>query len=306
MYPETKSRQKNNSIIPTIALLAGVFIVLVGVVLYLSTSGSPLSGKCIAVVNLQDEISTQSTPSSLFSSGKAGSEDIAKAISSINKRDEVSGVLLVVNSPGGSVVATREIYTAFKDLKKPKVVYMREVAASGGYYVSSAADYIFADPDTITGSIGVITTFTDLSGLLNKVGVNVTAVKSAEYKDIGSQTRSMTENESKLIKDLVLEVYSEFKNVVLENRKGKLDMTRFDNATDGRILSGRQAKSLGLIDQLGTKKDALNYAANLSGIDVTEPRVCEISTTPGDGGLLSIQSLIGSVSNRKIQIKFEQ
>ncbi|MEK6982373.1 MAG: signal peptide peptidase SppA [Candidatus Micrarchaeota archaeon] len=305
MYPETKSRQKGNSLIPTIALLIGVFVLLVGVVLFFSSASSSLSGKCVAVVNLDDEISIQSIPASLFSAGKPGSEDIANSISSLNKRDEISGVLLVVNSPGGSVVATREIYNSFKDLKKPKVVYMREVAASGGYYVSSAADYIFADPNTITGSIGVITTFTDLSGLLDKVGVNVTAVKSGEYKDIGSQSRSMSDNESKLIKDLILEVYSEFKGVVLENRKGKLDMARFDNATDGRILSGRQAKSLGLIDQLGTKKDALKYTANLSGIDANEPRVCQISTSSADEGLLSIKSLIGSISNRKLQIKFE-
>ena len=307
MYPEKKFKKPKDHfmLLATIAILVVGFVFLVALVLVFSSSSSSLTGKCVAVVNLNQEITVESTPPSLFFEGMPGSEEIAKKIEDINKRDDVGAVVLVVNSPGGSVVATREIYDSYKTLEKPKVAYFREVAASGAYYIASGSDYIISDPDAITGSIGVIATFSDLSGLFDKIGMNTTAVKSGLHKDIGSSSRPMTDEELGIIQALIDEVFDEFKTVVVENRKGTLNMVKFEEITDGRILSGRQAKSVGLVDALGNKKDAIKKAAELAGITEEEPRICDISLVEQEKGLFDLGALFPPLKNSKMQIKFQ-
>jgi len=282
-------------------VLVLAFIALI-VLFFLFNMFTPsIVGKCVAVVNLDSEIAVQGAPSSLFSAGSPGSEEIASSIEAIGNRDDVGAVLLVVNSPGGSVVATREIYDAVKNLDKPKVAYFREVAASGAYYVSTGTDYIVSDPDALTGSIGVITTVTDLSGLLDKLGVNVTEVKSGPHKDIGSSFRNMTPEEMEIMQGIVGEIYGEFRSVVLANRKGKIDMSKFDEITDGRILTGRQALKAGLVDAVGTKKDAIMKAAelgNISAQSASDVRLCPIQTGSQDQGLFSMDALIRTLTER--------
>ena len=288
--PET---HKRNVLFGTGLVLIAAFLLIILLFFAFSMFSTSLMGKCVAVVDIDVPLSVEGVPSTLFSSGVLGSEELANTIDGINARDDVGAVVFVFNSPGGSVVATREVYQSMEELEKPKVAYFREVAASGAYYIASGTDYIISDPDALTGSIGVIATFTEMSGLFEKIGVNVTSITSGEHKDIGSPYRVMSDDERQILQTVVDEVFSEFKSVVIENRKGALDLAKFEEVADGRILTGRQAVVVGLVDQVGTKKDAIIKAAQLSGMEaesIDDVRVCPISTSGEEGGLFSAEA----------------
>jgi protease-4 len=180
----------------------------------------------------------------------------------------VKVILVKVNSPGGGVVAADEIYRALlrarEEHNKPVVVYMGSVAASGGYYISCAADSIIASPGTITGSIGVIMTLPVIEGTLKKIGAEVEVVKSEEHKDITSPFRKRTEAEMALLDTAVQDIYGQFVDVVVTGRK----LPREDvlAVADGRILTGRQAAELGLVDRTGSYHDALEVAKKMGGL----------------------------------------
>jgi len=180
----------------------------------------------------------------------------------------VKVILVKVNSPGGGVVAADEIYRALlrarEEHKKPVVVYMGSVAASGGYYISCAADSIIASPGTITGSIGVIMTLPVIEGTLKKIGAEVEVVKSQEHKDITSPFRKRTAAEMALLDTAVQDIYAQFVDVVVSGRK----LSREDvlEVADGRILTGRQAAKLGLVDRTGSYHDALETAKRMGGL----------------------------------------
>ncbi|MDD5171812.1 MAG: signal peptide peptidase SppA [Candidatus ainarchaeum sp.] len=297
MEPEHRRRlvRPTSLVISTGLLLAAIFAVIVLLFFVLSSLSPLFVGKCVAVVNVNMPLTVEGSPPSLFDSGYPGSEQMAASIEELNYRDDVGAVLFVFNSPGGSVVATREVYGAVDSLNKPSVSYFRETAASGAYYVASRTDYIISDPDALTGSIGVISTFVEMQGLFEKLGINVTVVKSGQYKDIGSSYRNMTDEEKAIMQALVDEVYQEFRGIVLENRGDRLNRAKFDEVSDGRILSGRQAQSAGLVDEVGTKKDAVMKAAELGGISAERPedvRICQVSTGATDGGLFSMEGLL--------------
>ena len=288
---------------PNAGLLAGtalalalIFIVVIALFFVLSSLTPSLLGKCVAVVDVDMPLTVEGSPPSIFGgAGYPGSEELAQTISSLDGREDVGAVLFVFNSPGGSVVATREIYQSVDELEKPKVSYFREVAASGAYYVASGTDYIVSDPDALTGSIGVIATFAEMGGLFEKLGINVTAIKSGEHKDIGSSYRNMTAEEQAILQSVVDEIYSEFRGVVLENRKGRLDMAKFEEVSDGRILSGRQAQKVGLVDEVGSKRDAVMKAADLAGIEYAGPediRICPVTTGVSEPGLFSMEGVL--------------
>jgi protease-4 len=285
----------------TALVLIVVFVAVVLLFFGFSSLVPSLTGRCVAVVNIDSELTVEGVQPTLFSAGMPGSEEISDSIRALDKREDVGAVLLVINSPGGSVVATREIYESVKGLDKPKVAYLREVAASGGYYVAAGTDYIVSDPDALTGSIGVIATTMDLSGLLGTLGVNVTAVTSGPHKDMGSSFRNMTPEERQIFQDVVDEIYSEFRGVVLENRRGRLDLDKFNEVSDGRILTGRQAARAGLVDRTGSKRDALLKAAELAGIDAAsadDVRLCEVSTAGQEPGLFSAEALLGRLESK--------
>lgn len=287
-------RNKRSLILGTGLLLALVFLAVVVLFFIFSAFSTGIVGQCVAVVDISTPLTVEGSPATIFDLGYPGSEELALTIEDINARDDVGAVVFVFNSPGGSVVATREVYAAVEELDKPSVSYFREVAASGAYYVASGTDYIVSDPDALTGSIGVIATVTSMSGLFDKLGINVTAIKSGEHKDIGSSFRNMTDKEQAIMQALVDEIYEEFRGVVVKNRQGKLNMAVFNNVSDGRILSGRQAEKAGLVDELGTKKDAVMKAADLANISYTEYddiRVCHVDTMPAEGGLFSAEAL---------------
>lgn len=211
----------------------------------------------IQVVKLSGMIIDKADSGLLSSSAGSASEtlkDLRKAI----KNDKVKGVLLRVNSPGGTVPTSQEIYEAVKELKKKNkivVVSMGDMAASGGYYVSCAADKIVANPGTLTGSIGVIMNLMNFKALADKVGIEPEVIKSGLFKDIASPYHKMTREERQILTDLIMDSYDQFTQVVAEGRA--LPIEEVKRIADGRIYSGRQAKAIKLVDELGTYSDAL-------------------------------------------------
>jgi protease-4 len=184
-----------------------------------------------------------------------------------SKTSSIKAVVIQVNSPGGSVAASQEIFDAIKRLKaeKPVVVSMASVAASGGYYISCAASKIVANPGTLTGSIGVIFEFNTYKGLMEKVGVNLEVVKSGELKDVGNYSRSMTENEQKMLHSVVMDSYEQFVGVVVEGRGLPVDSVH--GFANGSVFTGLQAYRMGLVDTLGGLHEAIKLAAKLADLD---------------------------------------
>ncbi len=185
-------------------------------------------------------------------------------IDKLSEDSRVKAILVKVNSPGGGVVASDEIYRALLRAKKqgkPVVVYMGSIAASGGYYLSCAADTIVAAPGTMTGSIGVIMSFPVVEKAMEKIGVDMDVVKSAEHKGIASPFRSRTPEEMALLDSTVMDVYDQFVDVVASARP--LSKQEVLAVADGRIVTGRQALDLGLVDKLGDFHDAFETAKKM-------------------------------------------
>ena len=196
------------------------------------------------------------------------SKDVIEQLEKHRTNPTVKALVLRINSPGGGVAPSQEIYEEIiktrQESKKPVVASMGSLAASGGYYIASAADVIVANPGSITGSIGVLIQIPNVSGLLQKIGVKSVVVKSGEHKDLASPTREMTDAERQILQRLLDDVHDQFIDAVAKTRK--LDRKKVEALADGRIFSGREAQSLGLVDQIGNLQDAIARAASLAGI----------------------------------------
>ena len=183
---------------------------------------------------------------------------------------QVKAVILRLDTPGGEVTASDIIYhevLRFKERTgRPVIGLMMSVAASGGYYIASACDYLVAHPSTLTGSIGVISVFPSVEGLMSKVGVKVSVVKSGAAKDSGSPFRDMTEEDRRLFQGIIDEYYEGFLAVVASGRKGKVEGDRLREIADGRVYTAPQALKLGLIDAVGYFEDAFGKARELAGV----------------------------------------
>lgn len=181
--------------------------------------------------------------------------------------DRVKAVVVEVNSPGGGVVASQQMHESILDFKeetgKPVIISMSETAASGGYYLATAADRIVANETTLTGSLGVIFSYLNLAEAAEEYGVEQEVIKSGPYKDIGSSTREPTEEELEILQDLVNESYDQFVEVIVEGRDLPEEEVR--EIADGRVYSGLQAESLGLVDELGDLDRAAEIAGDLAG-----------------------------------------
>jgi protease-4 len=195
------------------------------------------------------------------------SKRIIEQLADFHENGAIKAVVLRIDSPGGGVGPSQEIHDEVKrvDADKPVVVSMGSVAASGGYYIAAPARRIFANPGTITGSIGVIMEFTNFQELLDKIGLHNQVVKSGKFKDIGSPVREMSEEDRALLQGLIDDVHSQFIDSVADGRK--LDKQAVRTLADGRIFTGRQAKQVGLVDELGSLEAAIRYAGELAGID---------------------------------------
>ena len=182
------------------------------------------------------------------------------------ERDEVKAIVFRVNSPGGGVGASQEIYRALKKTGKvkPVITSMGGIAASGGYYAAAATQGIVANAGTITGSIGVIMGYTNFRRILDKIGLEPVVFKSGEMKDAGSPTRVMSKKEREYLQAMVSSLHSQFVRDVANARKMDIDVVA--RLADGRIYTGEEGLASGLVDRLGNMEDALDWAAELGGI----------------------------------------
>jgi len=219
-------------------------------------------GNTVAVIPLQGEIAYGQ--SSFLESSVITPQTVTDSIKEAEEDSSVSAIVLDVNSPGGSPVASEEIMNAVKNSSKPVVVWISDIGASGAYLVASPADKIVASPSSIVGSIGVILSLTDLSGLYQKIGVNQYAIKAGEYKDMGASYRNLTPEETVMLQGMVDQDYEYFIKQVAENRN--LDVEYVRSIAEGKIYTGTQAKDLKLVDETGDREKAIEMAARLGGI----------------------------------------
>lgn len=199
----------------------------------------------------------------------SSSQEVVEQLDEFENDDNIKAVVVRIDSPGGGVAPAQEIYTAIKGFKKHKkiVASLGSIAASGGYMIACAADRIVANPGTITGSISAIMYFANAEDLLKKIGLKSSVIKSGRYKDIGSPVREMTYDERKILQALVDDVYDQFLDMITQDRK--IPKEEIKKIADGRVFSGRQAKMLKLIDDLGDKGYAVRLAGKMAGIKGT-------------------------------------
>lgn len=246
------------TIILSLLFILFSFIVGIGVGLIISREDGFTVGERVAVLEVEGII--------------LDSQPYLDSLSKIKKDDGIKAIVLRIDSPGGAVGPSQEIYSEILKLreKKPVIATLGSVGASGGYYIACAAQKILANPGTITGSIGVIAQFVSYEQLLKWAKLDVEVIKSGEFKDVGSPFKKMTETEKQYMQQLIDNVYSQFKLAVSKARG--IDSKEMDKIADGRIFTGEQAKNLKLIDELGTLSDAISLAGTLSGIK-GEPNV---------------------------------
>jgi len=211
------------------------------------------------------------------------SQYITNQVKKFRQDKRIRGIILRIDSPGGAVGPSQEIYgEVLKTRESGKTIYasMGALAASGGYYIASAAEKIFANPGTLTGSIGVIMAFSNAKGLMEKIGLQPEIVKAGEYKDIGSPARAMTQKERNLLQSVVTDVHQQFIEAVASGRD--ISVAEVTKIADGRILTGRQAYSLNLVDQIGGLQVSIDQLAHKVGI-IGSPKI--IKETPRVGFL---------------------
>lgn len=256
------------------------------------------TGDAVAVIRVEGSITSGSAEQ--FGPG-AISGVVMDMLHKADADPDVKAILLRVDSPGGTVTGSAEIYEKVAAVEKPVVVSMGGVAASGGYYVSAPADYIFARADSVTGSIGVIMTLFNAQELLDEIGVDVTNLASGPNKALGSVWEEMSQEQKEILDAFIAESFEDFVNIVAEGRGLSPDEVR--RLADGRIYSGRQAVALGLADELGNMEDAIAKAAELGGIS-GDPRLIEYEHRPSlDQLLFGLASGLSSTeADRILQI----
>jgi protease-4 len=249
--------------------LALFFVLAFGMALLRAGKGSSgfLPGtSVVAVVPLEGEIER--------------SDDFVETLADLADDDRYVAVVVRIDSPGGAVAPSQEMYDAVRRLgkKKPVVASLGSVAASGGYYVASAADSIVASPGTLTGSIGVIMSLTNVRGLMDKLGVEATVVTAGKWKDTGSPFRAVTPEEKSMLQQMADQVHTQFIDAVATGRK--LDPARAREVGNGRIYTGEEAKEIGLVDELGGLDEAVRIAGTRGGI-TGRPEVERVSPRRG-------------------------
>jgi protease IV len=279
-----KPNRPNNAI--WLVLAAFIFFLVGGLGMMsinraLSGSGA-LAGR-VGLVEYSGVITDEGT-SSLLGISQGGARQFIKELERAGRDDSIKAVVLRINSPGGSPSASQEMYRAIQRLrqKKPVVCSMADVAASGGYYAAAACDKIYANPSSVTGSIGVISQSLNFSELMKRYGVKDATQKSGRYKDLGNPFRPIDPAHVQYEQALIQNIYQQFVNDVYAGRKNKLTRAQLTKLADGRVYTGEQAKKNGLIDELGGLHEAVQGAAKLGNISGT-PQVTDL----GAGGFFS-------------------
>jgi len=239
-----------------VGALAGVFFLLsLFLASILGLNGKIAKSDKIAIINIESII-TQSS-------------NTVRQIKKYADDKSIKAIVLRIDSPGGGVAPSQEIYSEILNVRKNSnkivVTSMGNLAASGGYYIACASNKIVANPGTLTGSIGVIMTFSNIEELMKKIGLKTEIIKSGEFKDIGSPMREFTEKEKKLLQGVIDDVYDQFVNAVSVGRS--IAVQKVKELSDGRIFTGRQAFEIGLVDKLGSLEEAIKLAAELVGIE---------------------------------------
>jgi protease-4 len=255
------------------AVLCGLFVISLFAMMAIMADGSGFTGgggDRIAVIPVEGVIDDQMA------------KNVSHHLKQYSDDSRVKAIMLRVDSPGGGVSASQEIYREVKRVKEEKkkkvVVSMASVAASGGYYIAAPADKIFANPGSITGSIGVIAEWLNYKELAEWAKLKPVVFKSGEFKDTGSPVRELTEAEKKYFQGMIDELYAQFVNAVTEGRQGKgeagaeLNKERVMTLADGRVYTGEAAKKYGLVDEIGNYEDAVKATAKMAGIK-GEPQI---------------------------------
>jgi protease-4 len=232
--------------------------------------------KNVALIKIEGAITTQQD-FSLFAAPGAVSDQIVSQIEQANEDDSIEAIMFEINSPGGTVVASEEIANAVKKTEKPTVAFIRELGASGGYWVASAADHIIADPFSITGSIGVLSTYLNFADLLKRYNITYEELKGGKYKDIGSSFRRMRDDERALLQQRIDMIHQAFIAEVAQNRNFSYEYAK--EISTGIFYLGSQAKELGLVDELGGKDDVDEYLKEM--LNATEISYVQYIKPPG-------------------------
>ncbi|HLG23301.1 MAG TPA: signal peptide peptidase SppA [Candidatus Nanoarchaeia archaeon] len=266
-----------------VLLILGFFAVII-ISIVSGTDVDSISGN-VAVIPIEGAITGSSDSDSIFSS-EASSLDIVKQIEKADKNPNIKAIVLRINSPGGSAVASEEIANAVKAVNKTTVAWIREVGASGAYWIASSSDHIIASRVSITGSIGVISSYLEFDGLLNDYNVTYRRLVSGKYKDIGSPFKEMTQEEEQIFQKNLEEIRDVFVSEVALNRH--MNKKDVEKAANGLFYIGQEAKNLGLIDELGSKEEVVSY------IEQKENIKAEFVEYKKEKGLLSLLSEVMS------------
>lgn len=274
-------------------LLSAVILCSVLALLLLSgrqqAANQSASAAKIAVVYVDGVISGGRTAGNFLSEG-GGTDALIKQLHSAADDPSVKAIVLRINSPGGSSTATEEVGAEIKKIRaqgKPVVTSMGDMAASGGYWLAACTDKIYANPSTLTGSIGVYMPYSNWEELYKKIGIRSEKIKSGAHKDILSNDRPMTQEERVILQNLVNEIYENFVAVIVEGRH--MDAAEVRKLADGRVYTGKQAMEAGLVDEMGNLYDAIDGTAKLVGIQ-GKPQVKEIGRNHPLSMLLSAES----------------
>jgi len=244
----------------TVIVVGGIIAVVV--IISLSTAASIFLGESASVV-VADKVAVINIEGVIMDA-----EDVVDQLKKYSDDSSVKAIVLRINSPGGAVVPAQEIYREVRKLRDKSgqvvVTSMGSVAASGGYYIASASDRIMANPGTLTGSIGVIMEFATAQELMNKLGIKGEVLKSGEKKDVGNFMREMTPEERAYLQGVIDDVHEQFVEAVARGRKMKVEDVR--PLADGGVYTGRQAKEVGLVDEIGDFEDAVKLAGKMGNI----------------------------------------
>lgn len=277
------------SVVLLLILIVGVSM-LAGLFITPDLNNKKMAGEKLAVIYVEGMIVGGRGQVGLFSEG-GGTDYLIRQLHTARDDASVKAVVLRINSPGGTVPASQEVGEELKKLRaagKPVITSMADMAASGGYWLAACTDKIYANPATITGSLGVYVPYSNLEELYKKIGVHQEKIKSGPHKDILSPDRQLTEEERVIIQAMVDDMYNQFIEVIAQGRG--LDPAAVRELADGRIYTGRQAKELGLVDELGNMYDAIDGAAAMVGIQ-GKPEIVEY------GKMSVIESLLGARSS---------
>ena len=255
-----------------------VILLLVFIVIFLAAikiDSPKISQNQIAIIPIAGTLSSSSMGFSPLTSSITNTDNIIDSLEKANSNHNVKAIILEINSPGGTVVASKEVAEAVAKSEKPTVAFIREIGTSGAYWVASSTDYIIADELSITGSIGVLSSYLEFSGFLKEHNVNYQELTAGKYKELGNPFKELTPEEETIMNDKLVKIQDVFIREIQVKRKLK----DVEDIRTGKFYLGFEAKELGLVDELGNKETAVKKAQELAGIENAELTLYESKKT---------------------------